>query len=127
MNNVSRSCMKRLCNAEDTIRKKNFFWVNPCVWHNSNMLDYGYPDRPFRNFRASLSGDWPILCSSRTSCNGLLFSKVVKGLVGMLTVNHASCLYELWVCVYSLKTDFSQGVFWHPAISNESASVLFVS
>ena len=28
------------------------------------------PDEPFHNLRASRSGDWRILCSSRTSCDG---------------------------------------------------------
>ena len=52
-------------------------------------LDFGLikpisnkPDEPFHNFRASASGDWRILCSSKTSCDEFWGTKIVKGFVG---------------------------------------------
>ena len=43
---------------------------------------YLRPDRPFYNFRASKSGGRRILCSSETSCDRFLSSRVVIGSVG---------------------------------------------
>ena len=40
------------------------------------------PSRLFHKSLASKSGDWWILCSSETSCDGFWSSAVVKGLVG---------------------------------------------
>ena len=42
-----------------------------------------YPDKPFHNSGASISGDQQILCSSGTSCDGFWSSKIVKRFVGM--------------------------------------------
>ena len=63
-------------------------WVFFCVegrfkatfW--SKLRSLGGPDEPFHNFRASRSGDWPILCSSETSWDGFWSFKNVKVFVG---------------------------------------------
>ena len=70
-----------------------------------------FPDRPFHNFRASRSGDRQIKCSSKTPCNGLWSSKVMKESVGL-----AEAFYSWRVLVERLAY-LGKDVWWFGQLS----------
>ena len=82
INPVGRACTQNRVPSCKDARSKSYFpqtsATTQLIWQRGSQQ----PERPFRNVRASRSGDRPVLCSSGTSCNGFRSWKFAKRSIG---------------------------------------------